>query len=95
MANLAKKIRDQSFLFHNPCNPMGESHGGINTGRFEYEMAKETNRRNPYLTFKGHLQKVLEWKKDFDKFIGELLEKENEEYLYPIIEEKLARSSTQ
>ena len=69
--------------------------GGINTGRFDWKMAKETNRGNPYLTFEGHLQKVLEWKKDPDKFIGELLEKKSEEPLYPVIKEKLTRSATQ
>ena len=66
--------------------------GGINTGRFDRHTAKETNKGDPYLTFEGHLQKVLEWKKDPDKFIGELLEKKSEDPLYPVIKEKLLRS---
>ena len=69
--------------------------GGINTGRFDGDAAKETNRGNPYQTFEGHLQKVLEWKKDPDKFVGELLEKKSEDPLYPVIKEKLTRSATQ
>ena len=67
--------------------------GGINTGKFGRETAKETKRaRNPYLTFERHLQKVLEWKKDPNKFIGELLEKKSEDAMYQVIREKLTRS---
>ena len=67
--------------------------GGINTGKFGRETAKETRGAgNPYRTFERHLQRVLEWKKDPDKFIGELLEKKSEDELYHVISEKLAES---
>ena len=67
--------------------------GGINTGKFGRETAKETRGAgNPYRTFERHLQRVLEWKKDPDKFIGELLEKKSEDELYHVISEKLTRS---
>ena len=65
--------------------------GGINTGKFGREIAKETRGAgNPYRTFERHLQRVLKWKKDPDKFIGELLEKKSEDELYRVIREKLA-----
>ena len=66
--------------------------GGINTGKFDRETAKESRAGNPYRTFERHLQKVLEWKKDPGKFIGELLEKKSEDELYHAIREKLTKS---
>ncbi len=66
--------------------------GGIDTGKFDRKTSKGT--RNVYPTFEGHLQKVLEWKRDPKKFISELLEKESEEPLYQTIKEKLTKSAT-
>ena len=61
--------------------------GNINTGKFDSETSKGT--RDVYPTFEKHLQKVLEWKKDPDKFIKELLEVKNDDQLYSTIKEKL------
>ena len=64
--------------------------GSINTNKFDGEISKGT--RNVYPTFEKHLQKVLEWKKDPDKFIKELLEEDNADLLYLAIKEKLDNS---
>ena len=66
--------------------------GGINTGKFGKETSKGT--RDVFPTFEKHLQKVLEWKKDPQKFIKELLEEKNEESLYLAIKEKLTHSNS-
>ena len=47
--------------------------GGINTGKSDSSI--EYGKRNVYGTFDGHLQKILEWKKDPEIFIKELIEK--------------------
>ena len=41
-------------------------------------------------TFERHLQKVLEWKKNPDVFIQELLDQDTEDMLHGIIKEKLS-----
>ena len=64
----------------------------INTGKFGTEISKGT--RDVFPTFEKHLQKVLEWKKDPQKFIEELLEEKNEEPLYLAVKEKLTDSSS-
>lgn len=61
--------------------------GGINTGRFDWEIEYEN--RNAFPTFLKHLQIVLEWKKNPNKFIQELLEKPSEDALFLAIKEKL------
>ena len=61
--------------------------GGINTNRFDREIS--IGKQNVYPTFEKHLQKVLEWKKDPDKFIKELLEENIADQLYSAIKEKL------
>ena len=62
----------------------------INTGKFGRETSKGT--RDVFPTFEKHLQKVLEWKKDPQKFIATLLEEKNEESLYLAVKEKLTKS---
>ena len=64
----------------------------INTGKFETEISKGT--RDVFPTFETHLKKVLEWKKDPNKFIAALLEGKNDEPLYLAVKEKLTKSSS-
>ena len=64
----------------------------INTGKFGRETSKGT--RDVFPTFEGHLKKVIEWKKDPQKFITELLEQKNEEELFLAVKEKLTKSNS-
>ena len=64
--------------------------GGINTGKFEKKI--EFADKDTFGTFEGHLQTVLEWRKDPAKFIKELVEQPDEDELHKIIKEKLAES---
>ena len=64
--------------------------GGINTGKFDWSI--ETEKKNAFPTFLKHLQVVLEWKKDPNKFIQNLLEKPSDDPLYLAIKEKLRPS---
>ena len=63
----------------------------INTGKFGREISKGT--RDVFPTFEGHLKKVIEWKKDPQKFIAELVELKNEEELFLAVKEKLTKTS--
>ena len=62
--------------------------GGINTGKSE--SAIDYGKRDVFGTFEEHLQKVLEWKKDPEIFIKELLEQPTQDTLHEAIKEKLA-----
>ena len=64
--------------------------GSINTGKFDSKIEFGT-RDSVFATFEEHLQHVLEWKKDPNKFIKELLEQEDQELLHQIIKEKLSQ----
>ena len=64
--------------------------GGVNTGRFEKKI--DFADRDTFSTFEGHLQTVLEWKKDPAKFIKELVEQSDQDELHKIIKEKLKKS---
>ena len=64
--------------------------GGVNTGRFEKKI--EFADRDTFGTFEGHLQTVLEWKKDPAKFIEKLIEQSDQDELHKIIKEKLEKS---
>ena len=64
--------------------------GSINTGKFDSKIEFGT-RDSVFATFEEHLQQVLEWKKDPNKFIKELLEQEDQELLHQIIKEKLSQ----
>ena len=64
--------------------------GGINTGKSD--SAIDYGKRNVYGTFDGHLQKVLEWKKDPDSFIKELVEQPTIDTLHGAIKDKLAKA---
>ena len=61
--------------------------GGINTGKSD--SAIDYGKRNVYGTFDGHLQKVLEWKKNPDTFIEELIEQPTQDTLHGAIKDKL------
>jgi DNA helicase-2/ATP-dependent DNA helicase PcrA len=63
--------------------------GGINTGKFEKRI--DFADRDTFGTFEGHLQTVLEWKKDPAKFIKELVEQSSQDELHEIIKEKLKK----
>jgi len=65
--------------------------GGINTGKSD--SAIDYGKRNVYGTFEEHLQKVLEWKKNPDEFIKELIEQPTQDSLHEAIKEKLADDS--
>jgi DNA helicase-2/ATP-dependent DNA helicase PcrA len=65
--------------------------GGINTGKSDSSI--DFGRRNVYGTFEEHLQKVLEWKKNPDEFIKELIEQPTQDSLHEAIKEKLADDS--
>ena len=60
----------------------------MNIGKFEKKIEFGT-RDSVFATFEGHLQHVLEWKKDPNKFIKELLEQPDVELLHKIVKEKL------
>ena len=62
--------------------------GGINTGKSE--SAIDYGKRDVFGTFEEHLQKVLEWKKDPEIFIKELLEQPTQDTLHEAIKDKLA-----
>lgn len=61
--------------------------GKVNTGRYDYEI--DISKKNTYATFEKHLQKVLEWKNDYKKFIGDLLQAKSDEPLHAAVCEKL------
>ena len=63
--------------------------GGISTGKFDSNI--EYGKRNVFGTFESHLQKVLEWKKDPETFIKELLEQPTQDTLHEAIKDKLAK----
>jgi len=65
--------------------------GGVNTGKSD--SAIDYGKRNVYGTFEEHLQKVLEWKKNPDEFIKELIEQSTQDSLHEAIKEKLADDS--
>ena len=65
--------------------------GGINTGKSDSGV--DFGRRNVYGTFEHHLQTVLEWKKNPDEFIKELIEQPTQDSLHEAIKEKLAEDT--
>ena len=66
--------------------------GGINTGTMGSDI--ECGSRNVYGTFEGHLQTVLEWKKNPDEFIKALTEQPTQDAFHEIIKGKLAEDSS-
>ena len=65
--------------------------GGVNTGKSD--SAIDYGKRDVFGTFEKHLQKVLEWKKNPDEFIKELIEQPTQDSLHEAIKEKLADDS--
>lgn len=65
--------------------------GGINTGKFDWSV--EYEKRNAFPTFEKHLQAVLAWKKEPEKFIQDLLDNPKEDLLYQAVKEKLKQQS--
>ena len=65
--------------------------GGVNTGKSD--SAIDYGKRDVFGTFEEHLQKVLEWKKNPDEFIKELIEQPTQDSLHEAIKEKLADDS--
>jgi DNA helicase-2/ATP-dependent DNA helicase PcrA len=64
---------------------------GVNTGKSD--SAIDYGKRDVFGTFEKHLQKVLEWKKNPDEFIKELIEQPTQDSLHEAIKEKLADDS--
>ena len=62
--------------------------GGINTGKWDYSI-EYGGTRNVFETFEKHLQIVLDWKKDPEKFIEKLIEQDTEGSLHEVIKNKL------
>jgi len=62
--------------------------GAINTGKSDSSV--DFGKRDVFGTFEEHLQKVLEWKKDPEIFIKELLEQPTQDTLHGAIKNKLA-----
>ena len=65
---------------------------GINNGQMNSKIERDS-RITAFGTFEKHLQKVLEWKKNPDVFIQELLDQDTEDMLHGIIKEKLSQKS--
>ena len=65
--------------------------GGINSGKWDYSI--EYGTRNVFVTFEKHLKKVLEWKKNPDAFIEELIEQPTVDTLHGAIKDKLSQKS--
>ena len=61
---------------------------GINNGQMNSKIEYHSSSR-AFGTFEKHLQKVLEWKKNPDVFIKELLEQSTEDTLHEVIKQKL------
>ena len=61
---------------------------GINNGQMNSKIEYDSSSR-AFGTFEKHLQKVLEWKKNPDVFIKELLEQSTEDTLHEVIKQKL------
>jgi len=64
--------------------------GSVNTGKFEKKI--DFADRDTFGTFEGHLQTVLEWKKEPTKFIKKLVEQSDQDELHKIIKEKLGKN---
>lgn len=65
--------------------------GNVNTGRNDWSI--EIGTRDVFPTFEKHLQQVLGWRKDPDKFIEELLAETATDSLHQAILDKLADNS--
>ena len=65
--------------------------GNVNTGRNDWSI--EIGTRDVFPTFEKHLQQVLGWRKDPNKFIEELLAETAEDSLHQAILDKLADNS--
>ena len=65
--------------------------GGINTGRFGRSTHIGKRDAQVFKTFEGHLQKVLEWRKDPKKFIKGFLELQEKHPLILILQDKLKK----
>ena len=65
--------------------------GGINTGRFGRSTHIGERDAQVFKTFEGHLQKVLEWRKDPKKFIKGFLELQEKHPLILILQDKLKK----
>ena len=65
--------------------------GNVNTGRNDWSI--ETGTRDVFPTFEKHLQQVLGWRKDPNKFIEELLAETATDSLHQAILDKLADNS--
>ena len=66
--------------------------GGINTGTmdFQYDMGGQSGH---FVKFEKNLQIILQWKKNPDEFIKELLEQPTKDTFHEIIKGKLADDS--
>tara|TARA_B110001454_G_scaffold87339_1_gene83771 strand:- start:146 stop:2881 length:2736 start_codon:yes stop_codon:yes gene_type:complete len=62
--------------------------GGIKTDKWDYRI-EYGGTGNVFATFEKHLQIVLDWKKDPEKFIKKLIEQDTEGSLHEVIKNKL------
>ena len=61
---------------------------GISNGQMNSKIERGSG-STAFGTFERHLQKILEWKKNPDVFIQELLDKDTVDMLHGIVKEKL------
>ena len=86
MLSVSKSIPEGSI---DTCVVFPAIRGGINTGQFKLETY--AGKGNEYEKFEQSLKKVLEWKRNPETFISELLEENSDEQLFHAVKEKMAR----
>ena len=86
MLSVSRDIPEESI---DTCVVFPAVRGGINTGQFKLETY--VGKGNAYEKFEQSLKKVLEWKRNPESFISELLEENSDDQLLHAVKEKLAR----
>ena len=85
MLSIAEEIPEEKI---STCVIFVALRDGINTGRFDMALIEE-GKRASYPKFEERLQKVLEWRRNPETFIDELLTNEKDELLYQKIKDEL------
>ena len=86
MLSVSKNIPEKNI---DACIVFSALRGGINTGKMGLKVDQST--ADVYPKFEKDLKKILEWKKDPQVFIDELLEVDSNEALYLAVREKLVK----
>jgi len=88
MYSIEKKIPEDKIK---TCLVYVALKGNISTGRFGWSKYIGKRDAQVFKTFEGHLQKVLEWRKDPKKFIKEFIEVQPQLPLILILQDKLKK----